>query len=381
MPFLHPLSRTFRYLEWAILFAYLSMELSGMRQSWPLALVFYGAFFILSCFFPQQRSYPQRLLYIGVALTAIVLANRIGIDSDFLLFVYFSKSYFLLNRRSAIVAVGLVMVPWIISEYLSQVDWVQRSPKPIPLSVFDPTALIRFVAISLAAYLSASTFTLIASAMVVTERESRQRAKILSQQIESLSADLERTRIARELHDSLGHTLTDLDIQLAVAQELRRRDPEQAARAVDLAKTLVGQCIEDTSRALQRLRRSDFDLNQALGTLLEQVQQTSNLKVRWELNLPPLTVYQSYQIYCIMKEAIMNVQKHAQASQLTLHGIVVAKDIVLNVEDDGVGVEMSKLYAGFGVQGMRERAQLLGGQLEIQTTLTKGTRLEVTLPL
>ena len=352
-----------------------------MRQSWPLALVFYGAFFILSCFFPQQRSYPQRLLYIGVALTAIVLANRVGIDSDFLLFVYFSKSYFLLNRRSAIAAVGLVMVPWIISEYLSQVDWVQRSPEPIPLSVFDPTALIRFVAISLAAYLSASTFTLIASAMVVTERESRQQAKILSQQIESLSADLERTRIARELHDSLGHTLTDLDIQLAVAQELRRRDPEQAARAVDLAKTLVGQCIEDTSRALQRLRRSDFDLNQALGTLLEQVQQTSNLKVRWELNLPPLTVYQSYQIYCIMKEAIMNVQKHAQASQLTLHGIVVAKDIVLNVEDDGVGVEMSKLYAGFGVQGMRERAQLLGGQLEIQTTLTKGTRLEVTLPL
>ena len=380
MPFLHPLSRTFRYLEWAILFAYVSMELSGMRQDWPLTFFVYGAFFILSCFFPQRRPYPQRLLYIGMALTAIVLANRAGIDSDFLLFVNFSKSYFLLNRRSAIAAVGLVMGPWIISEYLSQVDWVQRSPAPIPLSVFDPTALIRFVAISLTAYLSASTFTLIASAMVVTEQASRQRAGMLSQQIESLSADLERTRIARELHDSLGHTLTDLDIQLAVAQELRRHDPEQAAQAVDLAKTLVGQCIEETSRALQRMRRSDFDLNQALRTLLEQAEQTSNLKVKWELNLPQLPVYQSYQIYCIMKEAIMNVQKHAQASQLALHGTVTDSDIILDIEDDGIGAELNTLYVGFGIQGMRERVQLLGGQLQIQTALAKGMRLQVTLP-
>ena len=351
-----------------------------MRQDWPLTFFVYGAFFILSCFFPQRRPYPQRLLYIGMALTAIVLANRAGIDSDFLLFVNFSKSYFLLNRRSAIAAVGLVMGPWIISEYLSQVDWVQRSPAPIPLSVFDPTALIRFVAISLTAYLSASTFTLIASAMVVTEQASRQRAGMLSQQIESLSADLERTRIARELHDSLGHTLTDLDIQLAVAQELRRHDPEQAAQAVDLAKTLVGQCIEETSRALQRMRRSDFDLNQALRTLLEQAEQTSNLKVKWELNLPQLPVYQSYQIYCIMKEAIMNVQKHAQASQLALHGTVTDSDIILDIEDDGIGAELNTLYVGFGIQGMRERVQLLGGQLQIQTALAKGMRLQVTLP-
>ena len=381
MPFLHPLSRTFRYLEWAILFAYISMELSGMGQDWPLALGFYGAVFSLSCFFPERRPYTQRLLYIGTALPAIVLAHRVGIDSDFLLFVYFSKSYFLLNRRFAIAAVVLVMGPWIISEYLSQVDWVQRSPEPIPLSVFDPAALIRFVVISLAAYLSASTFTLIASAMVVTERESRQRAEVLSQQIESLSAELERTRIARELHDSLGHTLTDLDIQLAVAQELRQRDPEQAAHAVDLAKILVGQCIEDASRALQRMRQSDFDLNQALSTLLEQVQQTSNLEVRWELNLPQLPVYQSYQLYCIMKEAIMNVQKHAQASQLTLCGMATANDIIIDIEDNGIGAEMNSLCTGFGIQGMRERAQLLGGQLEIKTTLSEGMRLQVTLPL
>ena len=381
MPFLHPLSRTFRYLEWIILIAYVSMKLSETGHDWPLAFSFYGFFLVLSCFFPKQRAYPLRLLYIGTALTMSVFAKRAGIDSDFLLFVYLSKSYFLLNRRGAIAAAGLVMVPWVASEYLSNVDWIQRSPEPIPPSIFDPSALTRFVLISLTAYLSASSFTLIVSAMVVTEQGSRQQAEMLSQQIESLSADLERTRIARELHDSLGHTLTDLDIQLSVAQELRQRNPEQAARAVDLAKILVGQCIEDASRALQRMRQSDFDLNQALSTLLEQVQQTSNLEVRWELNLPQLPVYQSYQIYCIMKEAIMNVQKHAQASQLTLCGMATANDIIIDIEDNGIGAEMNSLCTGFGIQGMRERAQLLGGQLEIKTTLSEGMRLQVTLPL
>ena len=381
MPFLHPLSRTFRYLEWIILIAYVSMELSETMQDWPLVFGFYGAFLALSCFFPRQKPYLLRLVYIGVALTLSVLARRAGLDSEFLLFVYLSKSYFLLYRRGAIAAAGLVMVPWIASEYLVNVDWSQQSPEPIPLSIFDPNALTRFILISLAAYLSASAFTLIVSAMVVTDQENRQQAELLSQQIESLSADLERTRIARELHDSLGHTLTDLDIQLAVAQELRQRDPEQANHAVDIAKVLVGQCIEEVSQALQRMRQSDFDLNEALGTLLEQVQQTSELQVIWALDLPQLPVYQSYQIHCILKEAIMNVQKHAQASQLTLYGMVIANDIVLDIEDNGIGAEMSALYTGFGIQGIRERVQLLGGQLKIQTALSEGMHLQVILPL
>ena len=104
MPFLHPLSRTFRYLEWIILIAYVSMKLSETGHDWPLAFSFYGFFLVLSCFFPKQRAYPLRLLYIGTALTMSVFAKRAGIDSDFLLFVYLSKSYFLLNRRGAIAA-------------------------------------------------------------------------------------------------------------------------------------------------------------------------------------------------------------------------------------------------------------------------------------
>jgi signal transduction histidine kinase len=124
------------------------------------------------------------------------------------------------------------------------------------------------------------------TSMLIAEQKSRQRLEELSEQVETLAATLERTRIAREIHDSLGHTLTDLDIQLAVAQQLRFRNLDQAFQAIDTAKMLAGQCIEDVSLALARMRQSDFDLNQALTALMEQVRHNSALQVQWEVNLP-----------------------------------------------------------------------------------------------
>ena len=150
----------------------------------------------------------------------------------------------------------------------------------------------------------------------------------LSEQVESLATSLERTRIAREIHDSLGHTLTDLDTQLAVAQTLRSLNPTKSFQAIDTAKLLARQCIEDVSQALDRMRESDFDLNQALIGLIEQLRQSSGIEVKWQINLPQLSVYKSYQIYCIVKEALMNVQKHANASQVSFNSRLVADGIL-----------------------------------------------------
>ena len=115
-----------------------------------------------------------------------------------------------------------------------------------------------------AVYAAASIFVFLLCAMVLAEEKSRYQIVELSEQVESLATSLERTRIAREIHDSLGHTLTDLDTQLAVAQTLRSLDPTRSFQAIDTAKLLARQCIEDVSQALDRMRESDFDLNQAL---------------------------------------------------------------------------------------------------------------------
>ena len=103
---------------------------------------------------------------------------------------------------------------------------------------------------------------LLLSFAVIAERKSRQKAEFLAKEVEALAATLERTRIARDIHDSLGHTLTTLDIQLEVAQTLRQRAPEQALQALDTAKLLASQCLADVRRAVQTMRQTNFNLNQ-----------------------------------------------------------------------------------------------------------------------
>lgn len=217
--------------------------------------------------------------------------------------------------------------------------------------------------------------------MIVMQQKKDQQIEELSEQVESLAATLERTRIAREIHDSLGHTLTDLDTQLAVAQTLRSHNPTQAFQAVDTAKQLARQCIEDVSQALSRMRESDFDLNQALVALLEQLRQTSTLKVDWKVNLPTLPIYQSYQIYCLVKEAIMNIQKHARATHIQISAQQTAQGITIDVIDNGIGFDRNSAASGFGLQGMMERVQLLGGRFDLETEIAQGTQIHITLPV
>jgi signal transduction histidine kinase len=88
-------------------------------------------------------------------------------------------------------------------------------------------------------YLAASTFVILLSFVIVSERRSREKAIALAQEIDYLSAALERSRIARDIHDSLGHTLTTLDIQLELAQRLFDRDRDKARNAINNAKQLA----------------------------------------------------------------------------------------------------------------------------------------------
>lgn len=380
MVFLRSLPQTFRSLEWIFLTAHLGMWLSVPSYNLPTVLGFGGCFFLLSWIYPVRRLQWQRLSYIVLALCIFVIARFKALDLAIFPFIYFAKSYFLLGQRPTIVLIGIMAIPWTISKYASDVYQLPQQIQPDSLGIISGN-LLRFGLFGLGTYVAASFFTVMVTGMIVREQKNHQKIEELSEQVESLVATLERTRIAREIHDSLGHTLTDLDTQLAVAQTLRSHDPNQAFQAVDTAKFLARQCIEDVSQALSRMRQSDFDLNQALIGLLEQLRQTSSLQVQWKVNLPVLPVYQSYQIYCIVKEGLMNVQKHAQASQISFFAQQTTEGIILELKDNGVGFEQTPFHQGFGLQGMIERVQLLGGKLDIQTAKAQGTGIYVRLPL
>jgi signal transduction histidine kinase len=355
------------------------MLLSASGHNLWIVLGSCGTIFLMSWIFPLHRPRWQRLSYIVLGTTTILGAGLFGVNLGLFLQVYAAKSYFLLGRRTAIAIVILTAIPWTLNEYTRELRQLKlMQPNPVSLNSIDP---IRFAIFTLAIYAAASFFTLMLSHMIVVQQKKDQKIEELSEQVESLAASLERTRIAREIHDSLGHTLTDLDTQLAVAQTLRSHNPDQAFQAVDTAKQLARQCIEDVSQTLSRMRESDFDLDQALIALLEQLRQSSTLKVDWKVNLPKLTIYQSYQIYCMVKEAIMNVQKHAKASHIQFSAHQTTQGIMLHIGDDGVGFDRNTVTTGFGLRGIMERVQLLGGHCEIRTDIAQGTQIRITLPL
>jgi signal transduction histidine kinase len=379
MLFPQSIIKSLQRLEWLFLIFSLGMMLSVDGYNLMQVLGSCSAFFVLSCFFPNERPLWQRWVYILVGIGTLMVSRSWGIDLGIFLSVYIAKSYFLLGARKTNWLIALILFPWLLSEYRGELHALQH-PR-VDLLGLNPTNPVRFFIFSAVLFMTATYFTIMVSSILVREQKNGAKIAELSGQVEVLAASLERTRIARDLHDSLGHTLTDLDTQLAVALTLRQQDPEKAYKAVDTAKYLSRQCIEDISQALGRIRESNFDLNQALLSLRQQLQQTPNLKVEWEVSLPTLPVYPSYQIYCIVKEALMNVQKHARASQVSFLASKTAFGIILELKDNGVGFNRKHTEPGFGLQGMIERVQVLGGQFDVQTTPGEGTQLYITLPL
>jgi signal transduction histidine kinase len=377
--------RTFQYLECffaAVLFLIGFSQSSFNLEKMAPSLVFYGIFILLSWIFPVERPYWQRVGYLILGIALAVFSTFVGVNSDLFVFLYLAKSSFLLKREQVYITAIIAGILWISSQLIS--DYVRvKGALNLDLSLpegfesYNPTTLIIFY---FSIYLVSSTFALLFSFMMIAEHKSRARAETLAEQVETLAAALERTRIARDIHDSLGHTLTNLDMQLQVAMKLRQRDPYKAFQSLEHAKQLSSQCIDDVSRVLQTMRQSDFDLNQALETLVEQVRQTHILQIQENINLPKLPLQTSHHIYCIVKEGLINIQKHANATHVCVRGQSTPNSILLDLKDDGVGFNLELQPSGFGLQGIAERVNLLGGELKIHSTPGSGTQLQVAFP-
>ncbi|MBE9045894.1 sensor histidine kinase [Pleurocapsales cyanobacterium LEGE 10410] len=376
-----------RYIEWLFIAVHLIMAITAGSDKLLFNLAVYGVFIVSSWIIPVNRPLKFRQSYILLAMVAIVWANFLNVSLDLLLYLYLAKSFFLLGGRSIIYITVLSGVGWVASECFSEIrEFQELSVGFKPPFGFGNYNLSTIFVFSLGLYVAISIFTIFLSSVIVAEYKSRKRAEALAEQVEILAKNLERTRIARDIHDSLGHTLTNLDIQLKVAQKLRDRDPERAFQAIDTAIMLSSQCIEDVSHAVQTMRRDNFDLDRALNNLIEQVRSDRTIEIQWNINLPQLSLATSHQIYCLVKEGLINIQKHANASQVSFQGYSTGRQIILKLEDNGIGFDRqrvdsgSPLNQGFGLKGMMERVQILRGRLDIDSTPGKGTRILVTIP-
>jgi signal transduction histidine kinase len=303
----------------------------------------------------------------------------VGVVLDVFLYLYLAKSCFLLKRKDLILIVAIAGIANIII-FLWGLPAIVQTDLIWNINLNNSQQIGRIIVDRAISYAMASAFTISFSFLIVAQKKSRQKAEALTQQIEILASSLERTRIARDIHDSLGHTLTALNIQLAAAQKLYQSKPHEALQAVDTAKFLAEQSIDDINRTLQTMRQSDFNLNQALIALLERMRCDRDCNVQWQIDLPQLPLATSHHIYYIVKEGLINIQKHARASCIRFWSLSSANKIELEIEDNGQGFDPQKSPSGLGLKGIQERVQLLGGKLAIESIFGRGTRIQIVFP-
>lgn len=216
-----------------------------------------------------------------------------------------------------------------------------------------------------------------------------QKLRAYAVQAEELATINERNRLAREIHDSLGHYLTVIHVQIGAAKAVLESkglaaQAPQTLEALNKAQKLAHEGLAEVRRSVAALRASPTDnrtLPQAVEDLAAETRATgvlTELTITGEAR--PLAPQMELTLYRAAQEALTNARKYAHASLIEMRLAYTATHVRLTVRDNGVGRE-TETASGFGLMGVGERAHLLGGTLRVTTAKGAGFTLDVELPI
>jgi signal transduction histidine kinase len=244
---------------------------------------------------------------------------------------------------------------------------------------------------------TAILFVAVFAQMRLNEQQARERAEQLTAELEKANVQLaayatqaeelamtqERNRLAREIHDSLGHTLTTVNVQIEAARVVMGSDRGRALDAMNKAQELTQKGLARVRESVAALRESPVrnrPLGEAIASLVRET-QSSGIITEFEVTGEPFALEHkvALALYRAAQEGLTNVRRHARASRVDVRLDFQQGKVRLEIKDNGVGA--AETNGGFGLLGIRERMQLLGGTLEIQTGAGKGFRLIATVPL
>lgn len=238
------------------------------------------------------------------------------------------------------------------------------------------------------AFISGEVFVLVFTEVLVRERHAsaelasaNQKLSEYAMQAEELATTKERNRLARELHDSLGHYLTVIHVHLEAAEQKLERDPGRARQSLTKAVRLTHEGLDDVRRSVAALRVTAVErapLPNVLRGLADEL-SASGTETRFEVVGTPRSLSPPVElaVYRAVQEALTNVRKHARATNAEV-GLTYGEDrVCVRVRDDGRGAPPAP-ELGFGLIGVRERARLIGADLRI--TANPGFELVMTIP-
>jgi PAS domain S-box-containing protein len=209
----------------------------------------------------------------------------------------------------------------------------------------------------------------------------------LSRQSRETAVIAERNRMAREIHDTLAQGFTGVIVQLEVAKGAAlRSDLNRAASHIDEAGKLARASLGEARRSVRALRPQplrDATLPEAISDLLKKMSDSTGLKTEFQVqgDGAHLPVGADEELLRITQEALTNTIKHAQAKRFRASLSLLPEKVELCLGDDGQGFDPDAETEGFGLVGMRERADRLSGSFALRTTPSLGTEITVSLPV
>ncbi|WP_054047716.1 sensor histidine kinase [Alloactinosynnema sp. L-07] len=346
----------------AVLVAGLYAAMAGIGTT-ALPLLIGGLAALVGLDLAEHRRYPvqtpHRVAAVLLVLRAALYSGVAFVDGSGLARVLFLllpfTAYFAFGQTTAIVlgvaCVGLAAV--------STPGWYAEVEKVSDLVMFTVGLVL----------------TIAMAAVAVQERQGRIRLQESHRQVAELSAAAERSRVARDLHDDLGHHLTAIVVLLEKATAFRDRDAGAAQQAIEDAERSARRALTDVRESVRTLRSAPFGLAPALDELVGG-QSDVTLDVTGDEDRYDVAALQA--LYRAAQEGVTNSRRHAKASRIAVSVDLDESRARLTVADDGRG--FSRGREGFGLIGMRERVALAGGRVDIDSAPGAGTRLTVTIP-
>ncbi|MBW4610403.1 MAG: sensor histidine kinase [Hassallia sp. WJT32-NPBG1] len=386
----HPF-RFLLYLEWILLAfsaisAVLPFKSEKFQTNFPeLAISCLVIFGLMGLRLPTNNQ-RNKLLYTGLEIILILITAFLGGGTarffPFLNMIIVTRSclIFQLTGRLVVASLSFVLI------LVSLAHRFSRFPLP-------PRAQERFWFLTFSFMVSfglALVFVLLLMNAVLSERQSREKLAIANEKLRQYALKIEnqatleeRNRIAREIHDSLGHSLTALNLQLETALKLWQSNPSKAQSFLARAKELGSKALQDVRQSVSTMRSHPLhtqSLEEAIAVLAEDFYRSTGVVPICQIDLAyPLPPEISTAIYRIIQESLTNISKYANATEIKIQ-LTMTKNINLIIEDNGRGFDVEQNTTGFGLQSMRDRTLARGGEFKIYSAPAFGCKITVDIP-
>ena len=245
------------------------------------------------------------------------------------------------------------------------------------------TSFFVFIAFLFAGY---SLFTL---EMLLRETKAREELEHTRRELEQTSRQAgvleERQRLTREIHDTLAQGFASIVVQLEAA-EAASQNETTGLRHLEQARASARDGLSEARRMMWALRPEileDNSIPEALGRFLQRWQEESGVQAQFTLTGEPSLLHPEAEVGLlrVVQEALSNVRKHSRAKRVSVTLSYLDDLVLLDIQDDGIGLQITAQSGSFGLRSMRERVEALGGQMTVESELGQGTTLAVSLPL